>query len=138
MPFFLARAQIPGLDVVVDPCAAILVFIVTGLLCVGIKEVWMFLPCIAYYYALSFWYAKSNMIDLPLQSSFVQAVVTVLNVCVMLFVVIAGGYVGFKTGWVGYSLSSGYRSFPNSLTLQFLIWTRAEILRFCQILSLWD
>ncbi|ONK74292.1 uncharacterized protein A4U43_C03F4750 [Asparagus officinalis] len=79
LPFFLARTQIPGLDIVVDPCAAILVFIVTGLLCVGIKE-----------------------------STFIQAIVTVLNVCVMLFVVIVGGYIGFKTGWVGYTVSSGY------------------------------
>jgi len=39
LPSFLARHQIPGLDVVVDPSAAILVFIVTGLLCLGIKEV---------------------------------------------------------------------------------------------------
>lgn len=39
LPFFLARQYIPGLDIVVDPCAAVLVIIVTGLLCVGIKEV---------------------------------------------------------------------------------------------------
>ncbi|XP_033135335.1 cationic amino acid transporter 2, vacuolar isoform X2 [Brassica rapa] len=39
LPSFLARHQIPCLDVVVDPSAAILVFIVTGLLCLGIKEV---------------------------------------------------------------------------------------------------
>lgn len=43
LPVFLARQYIPALDIVVDPCAAILVFIVTGLLCVGIKEVWMYL-----------------------------------------------------------------------------------------------
>ncbi|KAJ6810720.1 cationic amino acid transporter 3, mitochondrial-like [Iris pallida] len=79
LPFFLARAEIPGIDVVVDPCAAILVLVVTGLLCVGIKE-----------------------------SSFVQSITTIANVCVMLFVIIAGGYIGFQTGWVGYSVSSGY------------------------------
>jgi len=79
LPSFLARAHIPFLDVVVDPCAAILVLIVTGLLCVGIKE-----------------------------SSFVQAIVTTANVCVMLFVIIAGGYIGFQTGWVGYTVASGY------------------------------
>ncbi|KAI3955426.1 hypothetical protein MKW98_018527 [Papaver atlanticum] len=39
LPVFLARTYIPGLDVVVDPCAALLVFVVTGLLCMGIKEV---------------------------------------------------------------------------------------------------
>uniref|UniRef100_A0A6N2KAS9 Amino acid permease/ SLC12A domain-containing protein n=2 Tax=Salix viminalis TaxID=40686 RepID=A0A6N2KAS9_SALVM len=39
LPFFLARQHIPGLDVVVDPCAAVLVLVVTGLLCMGIKEV---------------------------------------------------------------------------------------------------
>ncbi|KAF9615975.1 hypothetical protein IFM89_027401 [Coptis chinensis] len=37
-PFFLGRVDIPLLDVVVDPCAALLVLIVTGLLCVGIKR----------------------------------------------------------------------------------------------------
>ncbi|KAI6679122.1 hypothetical protein NL676_033003 [Syzygium grande] len=35
---FLARQYIPGLDIVVDPCVAVLVIVVTGLLCVGIKE----------------------------------------------------------------------------------------------------
>lgn len=39
LPVFLARQTLPGLDIVVDPCAAILVLIVTALLCVGIKEV---------------------------------------------------------------------------------------------------
>lgn len=39
LPAFLARHSIPGLGVVVDPCASILVVVVTGLLCVGIKEV---------------------------------------------------------------------------------------------------
>ncbi|GJN35558.1 hypothetical protein PR202_gb24346 [Eleusine coracana subsp. coracana] len=61
LPWILARHELPWLDVVVDPCAAFLVFVVTGLLCVGIKE-----------------------------SSFVQGVVTVLNCFVMLFVIIAG------------------------------------------------
>ncbi|KAM0943570.1 putative amino acid/polyamine transporter I, cationic amino acid transporter [Dioscorea sansibarensis] len=79
LPSFLARAYIPWLGIVVDPCAAILVLIVTGLLCLGIKE-----------------------------SSFVQAIVTTANVFVMLFVIVAGGYIGFQTGWVGYSVSSGY------------------------------
>lgn len=79
LPFFLSRREIPGLDIVVDPCAAILVLAVAGLLCVGIKE-----------------------------SAFAQAIVTTANVIVMLFVIIAGGYLGFQTGWVGYSMSSGY------------------------------
>ncbi|KAG0497212.1 hypothetical protein HPP92_001903 [Vanilla planifolia] len=79
LPSFLARIYIPGLDVVVDPCATVLVLVVTGLLCVGIKE-----------------------------SSLVQAIITSLNVCVMLFVIIAGGYVCFESGWVGYSVTSGF------------------------------
>ncbi|KAF5184746.1 Cationic amino acid transporter 2, vacuolar [Thalictrum thalictroides] len=79
LPIFLARVYIPGLNVTVDPCAAILVLVVTGLLCVGIKE-----------------------------SAFVQAIVTTANVCVMLFVIIVGGYLGYKTGWAGYELPSGY------------------------------
>lgn len=42
MPVFLARHTIPGLGIVVDPCAAGLVLIVTALLCIGIKEVLTF------------------------------------------------------------------------------------------------
>ncbi|CAL1356698.1 unnamed protein product [Linum trigynum] len=82
LPFFLARQAIPGLGIVVDPCAAILVFVVTGLLCVGIKE-----------------------------STMVQSIVTIVNVCAMLFVIIAGTYLGFKTGWPGYELPTGYFPF---------------------------
>ncbi|KAH7856265.1 hypothetical protein Vadar_034666 [Vaccinium darrowii] len=68
--------------VVVDPCAAILVCVVALLLCLGIKE-----------------------------SSLVQTIVTTVNVAVMVFIVIAGLYVGFKTGWVGYKLPNGYFPF---------------------------
>ncbi|CAL1382497.1 unnamed protein product [Linum trigynum] len=82
LPFFLARQAIPGLGIVVDPCAAILVFVVTGLLCVGIKE-----------------------------STMVQGIVTTVNLCAMLFVIIAGTYLGFKTGWSGYELPTGYFPF---------------------------
>ncbi|CAN1272001.1 Cationic amino acid transporter 2, vacuolar [Linum perenne] len=67
LPFFLARQTIPGLDIVIDPCAAVLVFFVTGLLCVGIKEV--------------------------------------------SFSLVAGTYLGFKTGWSGYELPTGYFPF---------------------------
>lgn len=82
LPPFLSRIYIPGLDLVVDPCAAVLVLVVTALLCVGIKE-----------------------------SSFVQAIITSLNACVMLFVIIAGGYIGFTSGWVGYTVTSGFFPF---------------------------
>ncbi|MCL7042236.1 hypothetical protein MKW94_007731 [Papaver nudicaule] len=82
LPFFLSRMIIPGTDIVVDPCAAILVLVVTGLLCVGIKE-----------------------------SSFVQAIVTTANLFVMVFIIIVGGYLGFKTGWSGYELPSGFLPF---------------------------
>ncbi|XP_038882439.1 cationic amino acid transporter 3, mitochondrial-like [Benincasa hispida] len=79
LPSFLARQTLPGLGIVVDPCAAILVLIVTALLCMGIKE-----------------------------SIAAQAVVTGANICAMIFVIIAGSYIGFKTGWVGYELPTGY------------------------------
>lgn len=82
LPVFLARQYIPALDIVVDPCAAILVFIVTGLLCVGIKE-----------------------------STVAQGIVTIANVCAMVFVIVAGTYLGFKTGWSGYQLPTGYFPF---------------------------
>nr|AQY10160.1 vacuolar cationic amino acid transporter [Petunia x hybrida] len=79
LPGFLARHTIPGLNVTVDPCAALLVFVVTGLLCVGIKE-----------------------------STMVQGFVTVVNICAMFFVIVAGGYLGYKAGWPGYELPVGY------------------------------
>ncbi|KAF2566601.1 hypothetical protein F2Q68_00026749, partial [Brassica cretica] len=79
LPAILARHQIPGLDIVVDPCAAVLVFIVTGLLCIGVKE-----------------------------STFAQGIITTVNVFVMIFVIVAGSYLCFKTGWAGYQLPSGY------------------------------
>ncbi|XVF56807.1 hypothetical protein PTKIN_Ptkin06aG0150100 [Pterospermum kingtungense] len=82
LPFFLARQYIPRLDIVVDPCSSILVFIATGLFCMGIKE-----------------------------STLAQAIVTAANVCAMIFVIVAGGYLGFKTGWTGYKLPTGYFPF---------------------------
>ncbi|KAG9452040.1 hypothetical protein H6P81_004944 [Aristolochia fimbriata] len=82
LPAFLARVYIPWLDIVIDPCAAILVLLVTLLLCVGIKE-----------------------------STFAQAVVTSANVCVMVVVIIAGGYLGIQTGWAGYNVPSGFFPF---------------------------
>ncbi|KAF7819246.1 cationic amino acid transporter 2, vacuolar-like [Senna tora] len=82
LPFFLARQHIPGTDIVVDPCAVIVIFIITALLCVGIKE-----------------------------STVVQGIVTSANVCALIFVIIAGGYLGFKSGWVGYDLPAGYFPF---------------------------
>ncbi|KAL8255759.1 hypothetical protein R6Q59_030826 [Mikania micrantha] len=80
LPAFLARPTILG--IVVDPSAAILVFIITGLLCTGIKE-----------------------------SSLAQGVITTINVLALLFIIVAGGYVGFKTQWVGYSIPGGYFPF---------------------------
>ncbi|XP_058737778.1 cationic amino acid transporter 4, vacuolar-like [Vicia villosa] len=79
LPSFLARHTLPGLGIVVDPCAAVLIMLITILLCLGIKE-----------------------------SSTVQSVVTTINVSVMLFIITVGGYLGFKTGWAGYDLPSGY------------------------------
>ncbi|XP_037422572.1 cationic amino acid transporter 3, mitochondrial-like isoform X1 [Triticum dicoccoides] len=79
LPWILARHQLPWFDVIVDPCAAALVLAVTALLCLGIKE-----------------------------SSYVQAIVTIMNACVMLFVIIAGCYIGFQIGWEGYKVTDGY------------------------------
>jgi len=107
LPWILARHEIPWLDVVVDPCAAFLVFLVTGLLCVGIKEVATFSDSARVITPFS----ENMALDLSslffFQSSFVQGVVTVLNCFVMLFVIIAGSYIGFQTGWVGYKVAGG-------------------------------
>ncbi|KAK9072740.1 hypothetical protein SSX86_009175 [Deinandra increscens subsp. villosa] len=80
LPAFLARPTFLG--IVLDPSAAILVFIITGLLCTGIKE-----------------------------SSMAQGVITTINVVALLFIIVAGGYVGFKTQWVGYNIPGGYFPF---------------------------
>uniref|UniRef100_A0ACD5XKE7 Uncharacterized protein n=1 Tax=Avena sativa TaxID=4498 RepID=A0ACD5XKE7_AVESA len=82
LPFFLAQVHVKWLDTAVDPCAAILVLIVTALLCLGIKE-----------------------------SSLVEGVITVANVVVMMFIICAGGWLGFQNGWPGYNVPKGY--FPN-------------------------
>jgi len=37
--WLLIRRTIPGTEIIVDPCAAFLVAIVTALLCIGIREV---------------------------------------------------------------------------------------------------
>ncbi|ONM07698.1 Cationic amino acid transporter 4 vacuolar [Zea mays] len=79
LPWILARHQLPWFGIIIDPCAAALVCVVTVLLCMGIKE-----------------------------SSFAQGVVTVLNAFVMIFVIVAGSYIGFQIGWVGYKDSDGY------------------------------
>jgi len=42
-----------------------------------------------------------------MQSTFAQGIVTAVNVCVLLFVIVAGSYLGFKTGWPGYELPTG-------------------------------
>ncbi|KAF8722908.1 hypothetical protein HU200_022045 [Digitaria exilis] len=84
LPFFLAQVHVKGLDTPLDPCAAILVFIVTALLCLGIKE-----------------------------SSFLEGIITTANILVMLFVICAGGWLGFKNGWAGYKGPKGY--FPNGV-----------------------
>ncbi|KAJ0657384.1 putative amino acid/polyamine transporter I, cationic amino acid transporter [Helianthus annuus] len=111
LPAFLARHYVPGLGIVVDPCAAILVFVVTGLLCAGIKEVELviILLCLVIY---SFFLKQVlKIVSFMWQSTFVQSIVTTANICAMIFVIIAGGYLGFKSGWVGYKLSAGYFPF---------------------------
>ncbi|KEH25558.1 cationic amino acid transporter 2, vacuolar protein [Medicago truncatula] len=82
LPGFLSYQHIPGIDIVVDPLAAIVVFIVTWILCTGIKE-----------------------------SAMIQSIVTSMNICALMFVIVAGGYLGFKTGWIGYELPKGYFPF---------------------------
>ncbi|XP_006662375.1 cationic amino acid transporter 3, mitochondrial-like [Oryza brachyantha] len=79
LPFFLTQIHVKWLNTPLDPCAAILVLIVTALLCLGIKE-----------------------------SSFVEGIITIANVIVMMFVICAGGYLAFQNGWSGYNDKQGY------------------------------
>ncbi|XP_010677780.3 cationic amino acid transporter 4, vacuolar [Beta vulgaris subsp. vulgaris] len=69
-------------NIVVDPCAAALVIIGTVIMCTGIKE-----------------------------SSRVQTIVTSINVCALILVIVASGYLASKSGWVGYELPRGYIPF---------------------------
>ncbi|CAL5185594.1 unnamed protein product [Lathyrus oleraceus] len=82
LPAFLSYPHIPGIDIVVDPLAAIMVFIVTWILCNGIKE-----------------------------STVMQSIFTIVNICALMFVIVVGGYLGFKSRWVGYGLPTGYFPF---------------------------
>ncbi|XP_059280899.1 cationic amino acid transporter 4, vacuolar-like isoform X3 [Lycium ferocissimum] len=65
--------------ILVDPGAAILVVLITAQLCTGIKE-----------------------------SSLAHAIITTINISALVFIVVAGAYLGCKTGWPGYEVSSGY------------------------------
>uniref|UniRef100_A0A7I4FAX4 Cationic amino acid transporter C-terminal domain-containing protein n=1 Tax=Physcomitrium patens TaxID=3218 RepID=A0A7I4FAX4_PHYPA len=82
LPWLLMRQTIPETEIVVDPCAAFLVLVVTALLCIGIRE-----------------------------SARVQAAMVVLNITVLLFVAGAGSYAGFRNGWKGYEQPDGYAPF---------------------------
>ncbi|MCO5581309.1 hypothetical protein L7F22_035188 [Adiantum nelumboides] len=44
-------------------------------------------------------------------SAMVQAIVTFTNVCVLIFVIIAGAAIGFNTDWIGYRQADGYLPF---------------------------
>ncbi|KAK6151421.1 hypothetical protein DH2020_014056 [Rehmannia glutinosa] len=44
-------------------------------------------------------------------SALVQGIVTAANVCALIFIIVAGGYLGVKTGWPGYELTAGYFPF---------------------------
>lgn len=103
LPTFLARPTVLG--IVVDPSAAVLVFIITGLLCTGIKEV-LFLCKLILPYLRSYYFFISKQYAC-FQSSLAQAVITTINVIALLFIIVAGGYVGFKTQWVGYQIPGG-------------------------------
>ncbi|KAG8091665.1 hypothetical protein GUJ93_ZPchr0012g21791 [Zizania palustris] len=50
---------------------------------------------------------------MPNQSSVVEGIITIANVIVMLFVICAGGWLGFQNGWTGYNVPQGY--FPNGV-----------------------
>ncbi|CAI5469617.1 unnamed protein product, partial [Closterium sp. Yama58-4] len=82
LPFILARLPVPGTSVVLDPCAAIMVAAVTALLSAGIKE-----------------------------SANFQMGMTVANMIILLFVAVAGAWIGFTHGWPGYKESSSYLPF---------------------------
>ncbi|KAJ7514744.1 hypothetical protein O6H91_23G057600 [Diphasiastrum complanatum] len=82
LPIWLMRQQIPGTNIILDPCAGLLVVVVTLLLCAGIKE-----------------------------SATAQTIMTAGLVLVLLFVIFVGSWIGFSTGWQGYKQASGFLPF---------------------------
>lgn len=82
LPFILSRLTIPGTEVVLDPCAAIMVALITVLLSAGIKESAMFQLCMTW-----------------------------ANVLVLTSVVILGTYLGCKSGWPGYEHAKSFTPF---------------------------
>nr|KAJ0220521.1 hypothetical protein LSAT_V11C200054450 [Lactuca sativa] len=79
---FLIAGIAAGLSALFDPCAAVLVFIITVLLCTGIKE-----------------------------SSLGQGIITTINVVALLFIIVVGGHIGFKTRWVDIKFQAGISRF---------------------------
>ncbi|CAN1246206.1 Cationic amino acid transporter 2, vacuolar [Linum grandiflorum] len=61
--------------------------------------------------SLPFFLARQTIPGLDIVSTMVQSIVTTVNVCAMLFVIVAGTYLGFQTGWAGYELPTGYFPF---------------------------
>lgn len=91
MPFILSRMPVPGTEIILDPCAAIAVALVSALLGMGMKESAMF-----------------------------QSVVTATNIMVLTSVVVIGAVVGTMAGWPGYAQMShtgGYFPFGVEGTL---------------------
>ncbi|KAJ7513787.1 hypothetical protein O6H91_23G014300 [Diphasiastrum complanatum] len=48
LPIWLMRQQIPGTNIILDPCAGLLVVVVTLLLCAGIKEDLFLFSCLSF------------------------------------------------------------------------------------------
>lgn len=91
LPLVLSRIPIPGTSIVLDPCAALAVGLVSALLGTGIKE-----------------------------SALFQSAVTLANVAILSVVVVVGLVVGTASGWPGYaamSTSGGYFPYGVSGTL---------------------
>lgn len=112
LPSILARQTIFG--ILVDPGAAILVVIVTALLCTGIKEVLPFLTriiTISFIYCLTclqlHCHCTPAIGKYHIQSSLAQAIITSINISALVFIILAGAYLGCKIGWPGYEVSSG-------------------------------
>ena len=57
LPVWLSRTTIPGTEIIIDPCAAIIVIIATALLCAGVKEVYfMIIVCEKIVFYLNLWF----------------------------------------------------------------------------------
>jgi len=63
-----------------------------------------------------------------MQSTRIQSIVTSVNICALIFIIVPGGYLGFKTGWIGYKLPTGYFTYIFLLHYPYSIYVWSQVI----------